>query len=88
MLHNNGKLKLQKASFFIRHTLTLTGQNRTDSPKSYFFGENPILNYENLVQSNFYPHELGVLGSALHDGRFCFFERNTLSTRFWRGYDK
>ena len=52
--------------------LTPRRQIGTDCPKSYFFYENQLLCYLNVVESNFYPHELGVLGYALHDGLISF----------------
>ena len=49
---------LTKGILFMKCLLTPTGQNDTDRPKSYFFRENLILRYGNLV--------------ALHDGIICF----------------
>ena len=81
--HGN-KTKFSYVRAFKNSCLTPTGQNGTDRPKSYFFRENPILRYENLVQSNFYPPWTRGTGFRSTRQSFLFFERSTLSERFWR----
>ena len=54
--------------------LNTKASNRDRLSKKLFFYENQLLWYLNLVESNFYPppHELGVLGYALHDSLIRF----------------